>query len=64
MSIGENIKEVAEIKGVTPYKISKEAGISNSYLSDLLRNKSSNPSIEILKKIADALDVSVMELIK
>jgi len=62
MSIGENIKRIAEQKNLSLYRVAKNAGISNSYLCDLTKNKSKNPSIRILKKLASALDVTVDEI--
>ena len=40
-----------------------EADINKNYLSDLERGKR-NPTISILKRIAEALDISLSELIK
>ena len=62
--VGERINYLAKQKGVTPYRIAKDAKISESYLSELLNSKRSNPSLSILRKIASALNVSVEELIK
>lgn len=62
--IGENIKSFTKNEGITLYRLAKKAGISNSYLSDLINGKQNNPSIDILKKISEALNVSIDELIK
>lgn len=62
--LGENIRHFAEIKDMSFYKLAKKAGISNSYLSDLINGKQNNPSIDITKKISKALDVTVEDLIK
>jgi transcriptional regulator with XRE-family HTH domain len=63
MTIGDNLKRIAEGKGISMYRIAKDAEISNSYISDIVSNKSLNPSIEILKKIAEVLRVPVEQLI-
>lgn len=63
MTVGDIIRRTATEKGITPYRIAKSAGVSNSYLSDLLRNKRSNPSVDVLKKIAEALEVPIDDLI-
>lgn len=47
-----------ESKGVTPYKVSKETGISQVTLSDW-KNGRSNPKIDKLQKIANYFEVPV-----
>lgn len=63
MTIGDKVRSIATKKKITPYRIAKDGKISNSYISDLINNKQTNPSIGIVKKIAKVLDVSVDELI-
>lgn len=64
MTIGDKIKKLSEEKDKTFYRIAKDADISESYLSDLVNNKKFNPSLKILKKIANGLGVEITELIK
>ena len=61
MSIGENIKKVRKEKKLTQEKLSKEMGISRSYLSDVENNRY-NPSSKTLNMFADKLDVSMLYL--
>lgn len=56
------IKELRKSRKLTLYDLSKRAGISRSYLLDLENSRRINPSFSTLRKIADALDVSVKEL--
>lgn len=56
------IKEVRLSKKLTQKKLSKLIPISQSYLSELENNKK-NPSVQLLCKIADALEVSPEQLI-
>jgi transcriptional regulator with XRE-family HTH domain len=63
VSVGDNIRRIAEKKGITIYKVMKSSGVSMAYMYDLVNNKQTNPSIYILKKIANALNVGVDELI-
>ena len=56
------IKEIREKKNITLYRLSKETGISRSYLTDLENNKKTNPSLETAYKISLALDVSIRDL--
>ncbi|MDB3696426.1 hypothetical protein C4270_04590, partial [Clostridioides difficile] len=57
MGIGENIKEFRLDKGLTQNDLAKKAGISRVALGNYEREERV-PSIEILKKIAIALDTS------
>ncbi|EGT3961193.1 helix-turn-helix family protein [Clostridioides difficile CD149] len=57
MGIGENIKEFRLDKGLTQNDLAKKAGISRVALGNYEREERI-PSIEILKKIAIALDTS------
>lgn len=63
MTVGENIKRIAEKRGLTMYRIAKDGKVSNSYISEIVSNKRKNPSVDIIKKIASVLDVTVDELI-
>ncbi|KNF09854.1 putative transcriptional regulator [Gottschalkia purinilytica] len=63
MTIGERIKNIADKQKVSMYKISKDSGVSNSYLSELINNKRQNPSMKIVKKISEALKVPLEKLI-
>jgi transcriptional regulator with XRE-family HTH domain len=64
VSVGDNIRRLAEKKGITIYKVMKSSGVSMAYMYDLVNNKQTNPSVDILKKIAKALDVNIDELVK
>ena len=55
-AIGEQLRELRQIKALTLREVADKAGISVSYLSQLERNQSRLP-IGILKKISDALGV-------
>lgn len=56
------IKEVRNKKGVSLKTLSKKTKISRGYLFDLENNRKSNPSIQILFDIAEALNVNIKEL--
>ncbi len=55
-AIGEQLRELRQVKNLTLRQVSEKAGISVSYLSQLERNQSRLP-IGVLKKISDALGV-------
>jgi transcriptional regulator with XRE-family HTH domain len=55
-AIGEQLRELRQLKNMTLKEVSEKAGISIGYLSQLERNHSRLP-IGVLKKISDALGV-------
>lgn len=59
-----NIKGIREEKKMTVKKLSQESGVAVGYLSDIENGKAQNPSINVLRKIADALKVPVSLLIE
>ena len=54
------IKEVIKQKGTSVTEVSEKMGISRVNLSNMING--GNPTLATLEKIADALDVSVVEL--
>ncbi|WP_423799534.1 helix-turn-helix domain-containing protein [Neobacillus sp. SAB-20_R2A] len=60
---GNRIRKLRMKKGISLNKLSKETGVSKSYLSFLERDIKSNPSLDILKKIAESLKVDIEYLI-
>lgn len=63
VSIGDNIRKYRKIGKLTQKDLGEAIGISNTYLSDIETGRT-NPSIKTLKKIAKALDISYIELLK
>ena len=55
------IKELLRSKGMTGKALGEVIGSHGAYVSDLVRGKKS-PSIDMLLKIAQALDVDIREL--
>ncbi|EGS9999210.1 helix-turn-helix transcriptional regulator [Clostridium perfringens] len=58
MSIGKNLREIRRTKGFTMKELSNKSGVSQSYISDLENEKNNKPSIDILIKLANALEIS------
>lgn len=54
----EKFAELLRQKGITPYRVFKETGVSQTTLSDWKKGKSV-PKIDKLQKIADYLEVPV-----
>ncbi|OES44973.1 helix-turn-helix domain-containing protein [Domibacillus iocasae] len=56
--IGIKIKYMRLQQGLSITQLAKKANISKSYLSYLEKNPATNPSLQIVSKIAAALDTS------
>lgn len=61
VQLGMRIRYLRKKKGLSQLELSLEAGINKNYISDLERG-ARNPSLEILDKIAVALDVNLSTL--
>jgi len=61
MSVGKTIKMLRQLKGVDQSTIASDAGISTSYLSQI-ENDLKNPTLDIVQKIADTLEVDMVVL--
>ncbi len=53
-----------EIKNFSQRELARRIGLSNTSLNDLENGKVQKPDIEILRKIAEELDLSLEELLK
>ncbi len=62
-TVGENIKTLRKKAKLTQQQLADKAHMSRSYLADVERNRY-NPSVDTLKSIANALNVSVSSIIK
>ncbi len=56
------IKMLRTSKNITLYKLSKDTNLSRTYLRNLENNKTFNPTINVLEKIAVALNVNIKQL--
>jgi len=61
--LSENIKKLRKKKGLSQDKLAKLADVTLTTLVKLESGVNDNPTIKTLKKIADALEVSIDELI-
>jgi XRE family transcriptional regulator, master regulator for biofilm formation len=61
--LGKIIQKLRKEKNLTLSQLAEKTSISKSYLSQIERNIQSNPSIEILGKIAKVLDVDIQTLL-
>ncbi len=61
--LGKNIKRIREQKGMTQGDICRALNLDRGYISSI-ENGKRNPTLSTLKKLADALKISVDELLK
>jgi transcriptional regulator with XRE-family HTH domain len=58
------LKDLRQSRGMTQAALATKANVARGYLAKLERGHSSNPSKDTLEKIADALDVTVGEVLQ
>lgn len=63
-SIGRNIKAARKKVGLSQDKLSKLAEVAYNTVVKIESGENTNPTIETLRKIADALKVGVDDLIR
>lgn len=56
------IKETRKLQGITLMKLSEITGISAGYICHLEKGTRKNPSVQMMEKIASALNKSIHEL--
>ncbi|SER48564.1 Transcriptional regulator, contains XRE-family HTH domain [Gracilibacillus ureilyticus] len=62
--IGTNISRMRKQKGLTLSELAEKSKISKSYLSNLERNLNDNPSIQVVEKLAEVLNVDLAALLQ
>jgi len=62
--LAENIKRFRKQKELSQDKLSKLAGVTLTTLVKMESGANDNPKIKTLKKIADALEVTVNDLLE
>lgn len=61
--LSENIKKLRKEKGLSQDKLAKLADVTLTTFVKIESGVNDNPTIRTLKKIADALDVSIDEIV-
>ncbi|MFD3260350.1 helix-turn-helix domain-containing protein [Paenibacillus lentus] len=61
--IGERIQKFRLDQDLSLSELASKADVAKSYLSNVERNIQSNPSIQFIEKIADALNVTIPMLL-
>ncbi len=63
-NLSNNIKRLREAKGLSQEKLARLADVANNTLIKMESGENKNPTLETLKRVAKALEVSVDDLIK
>ena len=63
-NITKTLRKLREAKGLSQEKLARLADFPNNTIIKIEAGKNQNPTLDTLKKIAEALDVSVDDLIK
>jgi len=63
-NLANNIKKLREAKELSQEKLARLADVANNTLIKMESGENQNPTLDTLKKVAKALDVSVDDLIK
>jgi len=61
MTLFDRIKQLCDEKGLTIMALEQKAGLGNAVIAAW---KTSSPRLDSLKKVSDALDMTVEELLK
>ncbi|MFA6420588.1 MAG: helix-turn-helix transcriptional regulator [archaeon] len=59
----QNLLRMTKEKGLSISKLERDAGLHKNFINNFLYDKSKNPGIESIIKIANVLDASIDELI-
>ena len=63
-NLAENLRRIRKAKGLTQEKLARLADLTNNTIIKIETGKNQNPTLDTLRKISKALEVSVDELIK
>ena len=63
MSVSQKIRQLREKKGLSLGKLAGMSGVSKAYLSQLENSVSTQPSAQVLYKIASALGTTIADLL-
>jgi transcriptional regulator with XRE-family HTH domain len=62
-SVGDRIRDERVRAGLTVLELAELTGLSRTYLVRLENDKAANPSLDVLYRIAQALDMTVADLL-
>jgi SOS-response transcriptional repressor LexA len=58
----ENLKSAMAANGLNPFSAAKKAGVGKTFITDIMRRTNRNPSLSKLRKVAKALNLSIVDL--
>jgi len=61
--LSKNLKKLREKKGLSQDRLAKLADVANNTIIKIEQSENVNPTLETLRKIAKALEISVDDLI-
>ena len=61
-NITKNLRKLREAKGLSQEKLARLSDVANNTIIKIEAGKNQNPTLETLKKVAQALGVSVDDL--
>jgi len=62
-NITKNLRKLREAKGLSQEKLARLSDVANNTIIKIEAGKNQNPTLDTLKKVSKALEVSVDELI-
>lgn len=62
MTLGQAIREIRQVAGVTQKGLAEAAGIDQSYLSMIESDQRRNPGTKVVARLAQALQISMDDL--
>ena len=63
-NITKTLRKLREAKGLSQEKLARLADVANNTILKIEAGKNQNPTLDTLKKIAEALEVTVHDLIQ
>ena len=63
-NLAKNIERLRKAKGLSQEKLARLADVANNTLIKMESGENQNPTLDTLKKVAKALQISVDDLIK
>lgn len=64
MAIGQKVRAARERKGWTQRDLAEAANTSNGFISVLENSEGENHSLELLRRVADALEMPLTDLVE
>ena len=61
MALVERIRELCDIKGITPNGLSYIAGVPQATIKSILNKETKSPEVLTIKKICDGFDITLAQ---